>query len=320
VEPDTVVLNSLASFIMAADASDMKEISEAFEEMSSHATKTTLTTVHATTTGPGITSTKTGEHTASSTESTTTTTSNLRCYHQCPTREECNCYCKGHAGEFQTMSSTSGITNYQPCTWTTLPPLATKANVGPITSTQSNGDVVYCISAHRAETTGNRAKCVGTISTISTHSTATSTRPPLVATGTGKPLGELYIGIIFQNGGSIDQASWNVYIPKVGTTPNWCKDPVRSIQEKSGDITRFWYSRHSTSRILVGLLRKWITSIRETTRRLDRMIVGRVRLRVLVILRVAMIPQSVRLFHMQGELTLGFIVSGMRLKAWEIHS
>jgi hypothetical protein len=42
-EPDTVVLRSLASIIMAADAVDMNEISEAFEEMSSSATRTTLT-------------------------------------------------------------------------------------------------------------------------------------------------------------------------------------------------------------------------------------------------------------------------------------
>jgi hypothetical protein len=68
-------------------------------------------TVHATTTEPGITSTKTGEHTASSTEGTSTITSGLRCYHQCPTREECNCYCQGHVGEFQMMSSTTGMTN-----------------------------------------------------------------------------------------------------------------------------------------------------------------------------------------------------------------
>ncbi|KAJ5886371.1 uncharacterized protein N7473_009045 [Penicillium subrubescens] len=147
---------------MAADAADMNEISEAFEEMSSSATRTTLTTVQATTTEPGITSTKTGEHTASSTESTSTTTSGLRCYHQCPTREECNCYCQGHVGEFQMMSSTTGMQT-QPCAWTTLPPLDTKASVGPITSTQSNGDVVCGKSAHRAETTGNSAECVGTV-------------------------------------------------------------------------------------------------------------------------------------------------------------
>jgi hypothetical protein len=237
---------------MAADASDMKGISEGFEEARSSATKTTLTTVHATTTGPDTTSAKTGEHTASSTDSTTTTNSGLRCFHQCPTREECKCCCQGHAGEYQMMSSTSGMTNYQPCAGTTLPPLDTKINVGPISSTQSNGDVVYCTPAHRAETTGNSAKCVGTISTKSTHSKATPTKPPLVATGTGKPLGELYIGIIFNNGGSITGASWNVYIPKVGNTPNWCTGSVGSMEEKSGDITRYWYPPSFNFKDLAG--------------------------------------------------------------------
>lgn len=224
---DTALLNSIASSIMASDASDMNDISSGFAEARSSLAATTLTTATATTTSNEHTNTKTTHHTAPSTTSTGThtktttstssTTTTLGCLHQCPQEHECNCYCPESPDNiYQMMSSTSGMKDYHPCAWTTLPPLDMSANVGPITITQTNGEVAYCATAHYSASTNSNKKCVGSMTTLrpATYTTATSTKTSVVPTGTGKPFGELYIGIIVQNAGSISDWSWNVYAPQ----------------------------------------------------------------------------------------------------------
>ena len=266
---DTALLNSLASSIMASDASDMNDISSGFAQARSSLTATTLTTATATSTSTENTSTKTTHHTAPSTTSTGThtktttstssTTTTLGCLHQCPQNHECNCYCPESPDNlYQIMSSTSGMTSYQPCGWTTLPPLDTSANVGPLTITETNGDVSYCATAHYSASTNSNKKCVGSMTAVPTsvHTTATSTKTSFVATGTGKPYAELYIGIIVQNGGAISDWSWNVYAPKVGDTPNWCDDSLGSQDESNGNIDRYWYPPDITFKDLDGDLSK----------------------------------------------------------------
>jgi hypothetical protein len=153
------------------------------------------------------------------------------------------------------MSSTSGMKDYQPCAWATLPPLDMSANVGPITVTEPNGVIAYCATAHYSASTNSRAKCVGPMTTLhstTTRTTATSTKSSLVATGTGKPVGELYIGIIAVNGGFLSDWTWNVYTPKVGDTPKWCDDSVGSQTESNGNIDRYWYPPDLTFKDLSG--------------------------------------------------------------------
>ncbi|GLI80959.1 hypothetical protein PoHVEF18_009327 [Penicillium ochrochloron] len=259
---DTAAVNKLASSIMSDDDSILAAFSSAFSQTGVSTTPTTLATTTSKT--PSSAVTRTTSHTASSTSMTTkttktsktsktstktgsstaTTTSALSCVHQYDSQsDQDNCYCEGHTGLYKTMSSTSGMTNYQPCAWTTLPPLYTDVNVGPITSTLSDGDVVYCTSAHWAENGGSSKYCLGTVSTISTasHKTTTTTSSSktstgVSATGTGSPTGEMYIGIITEG----YTFTWDVYIPTVGTIPNWCDDSAGSMSA-SGDTTRYYY-------------------------------------------------------------------------------
>ncbi|KAJ5390525.1 uncharacterized protein N7496_001593 [Penicillium cataractarum] len=253
---DTAAVNSLASSIMSADAS----LLAAFSSALASSTPTTMATTTSTTHSSAVT--RTTSHTAPSTTKTTsqttktstsskskttsaTTTSALTCINQYDSEtDEDSCYCEGHTGSYQTMSSTSGMTNYQPCAWTTLPPLYTDVNVGPITSTLSDGDVVYCTSAHWAEDGGSSKYCLGSVSTISTasHTSTTTSKSSTTssgvsATGTGKPTGEIYIGIVTEG----YTFTWNVYIPGViGTIPDWCDDS-NGTMTASGDTTRYYY-------------------------------------------------------------------------------
>lgn len=263
---DTAGLSRLASSIMAAESSGLNDISSGFAEARKSLTATTLTTAKSTTTTNNDTSTTTTKHTAPQTTSIgtqiqtatskTSTATTLGCLHQCPEDHECNCYCPQKPDNFyQIMSSTSGMKDYQPCAWTTLPPLDTSANVGPITVTRSNGDVAYCATAHYSATTNSNAECVGPLTTLkstTTHTTSTSTTSSLVATGTGEPLGELYIGIIADNNGFLSTWTWNVYIPDVGDIPNWCDDSVGSQTESDDNIDRYWYPPDLTFSYLSG--------------------------------------------------------------------
>lgn len=117
---DTAHLNSIASSIMASDASGMNDISSGFAEARSGLTATTLTTATATTTSNEHTGTETTHHTAPSmtntgihtktTTSTSSTATNLGCLHQCPRDHKCSCSCPESPDNFyQIMSSSSGM-------------------------------------------------------------------------------------------------------------------------------------------------------------------------------------------------------------------
>ena len=241
-ELDKKEVDKLAKSIQSEDASILKEFSAllAETESSTFATATsrpntrTSITSH---TAPMTTATRT-ENTKTKTHSEpSSTTSQLKCYNQYNSdKDQDTCYCEGHDGNRVTMSSSSGMKNYQPCAWTTLPPLYTDKNVGPITSTLDGGDIVYCSSAHWASDGGSSKYCIGSVSTISAATTSTSTTSSgAEPTGKGDPTGEMYFGIVAEG----YSFTWNVYTPKVGDIPDWCDDSSGSM-EASGDTTRYW--------------------------------------------------------------------------------
>ncbi|KAJ5174795.1 uncharacterized protein N7482_000672 [Penicillium canariense] len=118
---DTGEVDKLAASIMSEDDSILAAFSSAFSQTGASTTPSTL----ATTTSSGI-ATRTTSHTATSTRmtstkatKTSTTTSALTCINQYDSQtDQDSCYCEGHSGVYAIMSSTSGMTNYQPCAWT----------------------------------------------------------------------------------------------------------------------------------------------------------------------------------------------------------
>lgn len=214
---DTAAVDKIASSIMAEDATIWAGFSSLLTQTGSD---TTFSTAYSRSiTGPAASTTPSKTRTSSVAR---TSSSSLSCYHRYDSRQDQDsCECERHEGRREVMSSSSGMTSYQPCAWTTLPPLFTDNNVGPITSTLSAGDIVYCKSAHWDSQGTSKKYCIGTMSTISA-APPTTTTDEVSPTGTGNPTGEIYIGIM----SGVGIYGWAIYIPKPGQIPNWCDDSI----------------------------------------------------------------------------------------------
>ncbi|KAJ5162032.1 hypothetical protein N7492_007424 [Penicillium capsulatum] len=205
---------------------------------------------------------------ASITQMSTSTTTTLSCYNTYNRHsDETFCRCEGHTGRFSTMSSTSGMTGYQPCAWTTLPTTHSNANAGPITSTKSNGDILYCPSAHW-NTAGQMSKpyCVGSVSVMSTDPTLSSSfyaMPAATPAMKLQPYNHTYYIVMTGVGDKVSlrelvswEISWAIWVvPNVMAhqKTNWCKnaqgelppDPSRTAR----DVAPHFKFRDMTGRI-----------------------------------------------------------------------
>lgn len=132
--------------------------------------QTTSKPVITSTSGPG--STITPPPTSTSARTSGPSSTSLRCRHHAdPDHGPGNeyCICEGHDGKYPMLSSTSGMSDYNICGYSTLPPTMTPASHPPFTATLSDGEVVQCASStYYNYAVDHRPTCAGSTSVIST--------------------------------------------------------------------------------------------------------------------------------------------------------
>lgn len=104
----------------------------------------------------------------------TTSAPSVSCYAYQNPGVASGCQCDGSAGIYAQMSSSSGQKSYNPCGWTTAPPLAsTTASTANVTA--ADGTISYCTSAVPEDADVNNAlSCAVTATPVGVNSTIAS--------------------------------------------------------------------------------------------------------------------------------------------------